>query len=217
MDHINIHLILTQFKEDTMRKSAILILGLASLLVTSPMAWADEAARCAGGKVHMMAHHGGHRHGSVTTHLLRHLLKNKQELGLTDEQITKLRMVALDADRARIRAKADVKVSERELRAMLWDEKAPLPTIEAKIKEKEVFDANVRIIGIRAGRELIGVLTPEQQAKQKSLWEQYRHQDRRHMMRAEAGESLNGANGIEAGMDVSGAETSELEDVPTAG
>jgi Spy/CpxP family protein refolding chaperone len=202
-----------------MRQSTLVILGigLASALVTAPMAWADGGARCAGGKAHMMSRHGGHGHGGVTSHLLRHLLKNKQELGLTDEQITKLRTVALDADRARIRAKADVMVSERELRAMLWDEKAQLPAIEAKVKEAEAFDATVRIIGIKARRDLMGVLTPEQQAKQKALWQQYRHHDRGHMMRAETADSANDAVGFEDGRDRSEVGTSDVESGSSAG
>lgn len=201
-----------------MKQSTFLILGigLASALVASPMAWADDGARCHSSKAHMMSRHGGHGHGSMTSHLLRHLLKNKQELGLTEEQIAKLRTVALDADRARIRAEAEVKVSERELRAMMWDDKTQLSAIEAKVKEKESFDATVRIIGIRAGRELMGVLTPEQQAKQKALWEQYRHEDRRHM-RAEADDSTNEANGTEAGINASEVELSEVQDGPSAG
>src|SRR5262245_15498129 len=121
-------------KEDTM-KNTLLTLGIAlvSTLVIAPMASADDGPGCYGGKGHAMSRHGGHGHGGATTHLLRHLLRNKQELGLTDEQITKLRTVALDADRARIRAEADAMVSERELRALMWDEKVQLPAIEAKV------------------------------------------------------------------------------------
>jgi protein CpxP len=202
-----------------MRRSTFLIFGiaLASALITSPMTRADDGGRYCGGKGHTMSRHGGHGHGSGTTHLLRHLLKNKQEIGLTDEQVTKLRAVALDADRARIRAEADVMVSERELRALMWDEQAQLPAIEAKVREKESFEATVRIIGIRAGRELIGLLTPEQRAKQKTLWEQHWHHDRRDMMRAETGESANDANGIEAGKEGSEVGISEVEGGSSAG
>jgi Spy/CpxP family protein refolding chaperone len=193
-----------------MRKGMFLILGLglASTLVVSQMAWADGGGRCAGGKGHAVSRHGGHGHGGMTSHLLRHLLKNKQELGLTDEQVTKLRTVALDADRARIRAEADVMVSERELRSMIWDEKAQLPAIEAKVKEKESFDAAVRIIGIKAGRELIAVLTPEQQTKQKALWHQYRQQRGHHMMKAETDDVTNEPAEMEAGLNSSEAELS---------
>lgn len=202
-----------------MRQNTLFTLGiaLASALVISPMAWADEGGGYCGGKGHAMSRHGGHGHGGGTTHLLRHLLKNKQELGLTDEQVTKLRTTALDADRARIRAEADAMISERELRAMMWDEKAQLPAIEAKVKEKEALEATVRIIGIRARRELIGVLTPEQQVKQKALWEHHRSQNRRDMMRAETGESTNDANDNEADRDDSEVGRSAVESGASAG
>lgn len=202
-----------------MRQSTFLILGtaLAGVLAASPIASADDGSFCFRGKGHAMAYHGRYGHGSGTSHLLRHLLKNKQEIGLTDEQITKLRAVALDADRARIRAEADAMVSERELRALMWDEKVQLPVIEAKVREKESFEATVRIVGIRARRDLIGVLTPEQQAKQKALWEQQRYRDRRDMMRAETGESANDANGREAGTEGSELGTSDVEGGSSAG
>ena len=174
-----------------MRPDTQLILGIVfgTVLFASPLAWADGGGQCSrqGGERHAMSHHGGHTHADRSAHLLRHLLKNKQELGLTDEQITRMRSVALDADRAHIRAQADVMVSERELRSLLRDEQAEMPTIEAKVKEHEAFEATARIIGIRVRRELIGVLTPEQRAKQKALWDQHRRHDRSHLMRAEAG------------------------------
>jgi Spy/CpxP family protein refolding chaperone len=103
-------------------------------------------------------------------------LSHQQEIGLSDEQIAKLRSVALDADRAAIQASADRQVSERELRAMLWDAKVDMPAIEAKVKEAESREAALRIIGIRAKRELLAVLTREQQEKLKAL----RHAHRRH-------------------------------------
>lgn len=204
-----------------MRVDTHLILGMAfgAVLLASPLAWADGGGQCQrhGGDSHMMSGHGGHGYGGVSAHLLRHLLKNKQELGLTDEQVTKMRSVALGADRAHIRTQAEVMVSERELHSLLWDEKAELPAIEANVKEHEALEATTRIIGIRAKRELISVLTPEQQAKQKALWEQHRHHNRSHMMRAEAGESMNDAKGNDASTDAFEVEMSEMEDGVSAG
>jgi len=174
----------------------ILSLALGSALLASPMAWADGGPRCSG-KGHVMSHRGGHGHGSATGHLLRHLLKNKQEIGLTDEQVEKLRKTALDADRTHIRAEADRMVSARELRSLMWDEKAELPAIEAKVKETESLEATVRIIDIRAKRELMGVLTPEQKTKLKALWEQ-RRQEGGYRLHAEADESVDTARMEEA-------------------
>jgi periplasmic protein CpxP/Spy len=208
-------------KEDSMNHHNYPVLSLVfgTALLTSPLAWAEGGGQCQrhGGDSHMMSGHGGYEHGGVSAHMLRHLLKNKQDLGLTDEQITKLRTVALNADRARIRAEADVLVSKRELRSLLWDEQAELSAIEAKVKEHEAFEATAHIIGIRAKRELFGILTPEQRAKQKALWEQHRQHDRRHMMRAEAEEGINEANDLNADMDASAVEMSELEDGLSAG
>jgi periplasmic protein CpxP/Spy len=201
-----------------MKRSTLFILSmtLGGALVASPPTWADGGARCSDGKGHMMSRHGGYGHGSATGHLLRHLLKHKQEIGLIDEQIGKLRATALDADRARIRAEADKMVSDRELRSLLWDEKVELPSIEAKVKETESLEATVRIIGIRAKRELMSVLTPEQRTKLKALWEQHRQQDRDHMRRAEADESRSDSVGIEA-VESSDAVMSELKGTLSAG
>lgn len=195
------------------RTSLMLGLVLGTALIGSPAVWADGGNRCAG-KTHQMSYQSGHRHGGFTNHLLKHLLKNKQELGLTEEQVAKIRTIALDADKARIRAEADVMVSERELRSMMWDDKTQLPAIEAKIKEGEANQATVRIIGVRAARELLGVLTPEQQAKQKALWEQHRH----HRHQGAAADQYPGrSSGIESGTGPSAAEESEPAGGPSAG
>jgi Spy/CpxP family protein refolding chaperone len=149
-------------------------LALGSALLAVPTARADGGFRCGNGQA--VAHHG-RGHAGATGHLLRHLLKHQQDIGLNDDQIAKLRTVALDADRAAIRASADRMVSERELRAMMWDPKTDMPAIEAKVKEAESFDAAVRIIAIRAKRDMMAVLTPEQQTKFKGLGFGHRHRD----------------------------------------
>ena len=141
-------------------------IALGSVLLAIPTAWADGGFHC--GRGHVMSHHGL-GHAGAAGHMLRSLMSHQQEIGLSDDQIAKLRAVALDADRAAIRASADRQVSERELRAMMWDAKTDMPAIETKVKEAESFEATVRIIGIRAKRDLMAVLTPEQQAKLKSL------------------------------------------------
>ena len=152
-----------------------LSIALGTTLLAVSTAAADGGPRC--GQGHAMAHHG-HGQSGLPGHMLRRLLSHQQEIGLSDEQIAKLRSVALDADRAAIRTSADRQVSERELRAMLWDAKTDMPAIEAKVKEAESLEAAVRIIGIRAKRELLAVLTPEQQTKLKTLRHAYRHHDR---------------------------------------
>ena len=170
----------------------VVAVGAALAGLVSSVAWADGPS-CRGERPSLMrkSSHGMHGHGSMATHILRHLLRHQQDLGLTDEQIIKLRGLALDADRAAIRAQAEVMVTERELRALMWDEKAELSTIEAKVKEHESFEATARIMGIRTTRDLLGVLTPEQRAKHKTLGEEMRHGAHPTMQRTEAGDQAD--------------------------
>lgn len=158
-------------------------IALGTVLLAVPAARADGGSRCGDG--HAMSHHyHGRGHSGATGHLLRHLLRHQQEIGLHDEQVGKLRSVALDADRAAIRASAERQVSERELRAMMWDAKTDMPAIEAKVKEAESREADLRIVGIKAKRDMIAVLTPEQQTKLKALRHGDRHADGRTLDQA---------------------------------
>ena len=163
-----------------------MLLGVAAgtvlLGITIPVAWADGGAACrGGGHAFGMARHGMSGHGGMTSHVLRHLLRHQQDLGLTDDQVTKLKVLALDQDRAQIRAHADVQVAERELRALVKDEKTELSNIEAKVKERESFEAKLSFIGIKAKRDLYAVLTPEQREKQKAIRDQMRQMHRARM------------------------------------
>ena len=162
-----------------MKHGMKILLGVAAgtilLGMMTPFAWADGGAACrGGGHAFGMARHDMSGHGSMTSHVLRNLLKHQQDLGLTDDQVTKLKVLALDQDRARIRAHADVQVAERELRALIADEKTELPVIEAKVKERESFEGKLSFMGIKAKRDLYAVLTPEQREKQKALRNQMR-------------------------------------------
>lgn len=198
----------------------VLLVAVGAALggLVSSVGWADGPS-CRGDRPPMIrkASHGMHGHGSMATHILRHLLRHKQDLGLTDEQITKLRSLALDADRTTIRARAEVMVTERELRALMWDEKAELSTIEAKVKEHEAFEATARIIGIRAQRDLIGVLTPEQRAKHKTLREEMRHGTHPAMQRTEAGDQADADMEESTESSTSGMEFSRVSGGSSAG
>ena len=160
-----------------------ILLGVAAgtilLGITTPFAWADGGAACRGGAYTFgMTRHGMSGHGGMTSHVLHNLLRHQQDLGLTDDQVTKLKVLALEQDRAQIRAHADVQVAERELRALVADEKTELSVIEAKIKERESFEAKLSFMGIKGTRDLYAVLTPEQREKQKAIRDQMRQMHR---------------------------------------
>lgn len=157
--------------------------GAALFGLTSGLAWADGWGGCRGGGGHGfgMARHGMGGHEGAPR-MLHRLLRHQQDIGLTDEQVAKLKALALDQDRAQIRAHADVLVAERELRALIADEKTGLPAIEAKLKEGEALEANLRFMRIKAKRALLAVLTPEQRDKLKAIRGQMRESHRAQML-----------------------------------
>jgi periplasmic protein CpxP/Spy len=118
--------------------------------------------------------YGGHGMGMMggwhasTGHLLRHMLKHSTEIGLKDDQVTKLKEMQLNLDKTRIKAEADIMISERELRAMVEDDKSDLSAIESKLKEGESQEAALRMAAIKMRREALALLTPDQRGKLKS-------------------------------------------------
>lgn len=111
----------------------------------------------------------GH-HGHAADHL-RHLLQHQQAIGLTEEQVKKLKTVELDYDRARIKADAEIRVAERELLALVEDEKTDLSVLEAKVKQSEMLEVGLRMSTFKARRDALAVLTPEQREKAKASHE----------------------------------------------
>jgi Spy/CpxP family protein refolding chaperone len=162
---------------------AIVRLGVASvfaLTVGVSAVWANEPGYGreghGGGGHSMMGGYGaGMRHNS-TGHLIRHLLKHEQDIGLTAEQVTKLKEMQLNLDKTRIKTEADIQVTERELKALTEEEKSDLGAIEAKLKQSGDQQAGLRMVAIKAKRDVLALLTPEQRAKEKTEHEKIMQQ-----------------------------------------
>jgi protein CpxP len=161
----------------------IVTLGVASvfaLTVGMSTAWANEPGygkegHGSGGHSSMGGHGGGMMHNS-TGHLIRHLLKHEQDIGLTAEQVTKLKDMQLNLDKVRIKTEADIQVAERELKALMEDEKLDLGAIEAKLKQSGDLQVGLRMTSIKARRDVYALLTPEQRVKEKAEHEKVMQQ-----------------------------------------
>jgi Spy/CpxP family protein refolding chaperone len=114
-------------------------------------------------------------HGHQADHL-RHLLQHQKEIGLTEEQVKKLKAIELDFDRARIKSEAEIHVAERELLALVEDEKTDLSMIEAKVKQSEMLEVGLRMLAFKARHDALGVLTPEQREKGKAAHDKRMHE-----------------------------------------
>lgn len=118
---------------------------------------------------------GGHR---TAGHLIRGLLSGAEEMGLTDEQVKRLKDIKLDLDRTRIQAEADIKIAEREARALIDEDGSSMSAIESKLKESAMKQVSLRVASVKARRDAMGVLTPEQSKRVKMFHERMRERYR---------------------------------------
>lgn len=126
---------------------------------------------------HGQGHGMGGRHGTAG-HLIRGLLGGAEEMGLTDDQIKKLKDIKLDLDRTRIQAEADIKIAEREARALIDEDGSSLSAIESKLKESAMKQVSLRVASVKARRDAMAVLTPEQSKRVKMFHERMRERFR---------------------------------------
>ena len=138
-----------------------------------------------------MGSHGMGMMHSSAGHLIRHLLKHEKEIGLTADQVTKLKDMQLNLDKTRIKAEADIQVAERELRALTDEEKSELGAIEAKLKQSEDLQVALRMTSIKTRREVLALLTPEQRSKEKAEHEKMMQQHKEGGRSSQGGGTMN--------------------------
>ncbi|UVT16111.1 MAG: periplasmic heavy metal sensor [Nitrospira sp.] len=148
-------------------QGAVVAVGFTCLLLLSSLSTrADEGH---GGMMH-----GGHDQGEQdehSAHYLKHLLKHAKELGLTPEQISKLKAIQLDFKRSEARLEADAKVAKLDLHALLEDEQADLTVIQAKVEQLKKAEGACLLAAIKSTRTAIALLTPEQREKDRAYRE----------------------------------------------
>ena len=133
---------------------------------------------------HGMGHKKGHGdHGSGAMHdrahekamkFFKHILKNKEAMSLTDEQVQQLRDLKINYKKNRIRMKADVDVAEVDLHVLLWDDKAKLADIEAQMNAVHGLMTKLHVASIKAKRDGKALLTDEQRSRIDSMHKRMR-------------------------------------------
>jgi periplasmic protein CpxP/Spy len=150
---------------------AMFILALGATSV-----WAnDPSYGHAGGHGGIGGYGKGMMH-SGTGHLIRHLLKHEKDIGLTADQVAKLRDFQLSLDKVRIKTEAEIQIAERELKSLTDDDKSDVAAIEMKLKQSEDLQILLRLTSIKMRRDVMAVLTPAQREKEKTEHDKVMHQ-----------------------------------------
>ena len=152
-----------------MKEWCIVGFGVGALTVAMTVfpVFADEG--------HGKKGHGGHdqeERDDHSGHYLKHLLKHAKEIGLTPEQITKVKAIQLDFKRSEARLEADAKVANLELHALLEDEKADLNVIQAKVDQLKNAESACLFAAIKSKRTAMALLSSDQRDKERAVHEQ---------------------------------------------
>jgi Spy/CpxP family protein refolding chaperone len=107
-------------------------------------------------------------HGFVSRSL-HHLVGHAKELGLSEEQTTKVKTIAQEFQKTHIRGEADWKLTELEVQTLIHEQKSELPAIEKAMRKAADAEVALRLEGVKAFRAAKAVLTPEQQEKWRGL------------------------------------------------
>ena len=111
--------------------------------------------------------------GGTTAHeqqpVISVLLRNREKLELSDDQVKKLEQLRSDFEKETIRNEADIRVAEIDLNNLLQAQSADLAKVEAKIRDIERLRADLRIARIRAIEKGKALLTAEQRKKLQEL------------------------------------------------
>ena len=97
------------------------------------------------------------------------LIKNQEELGLTDEQIKKVKDLKIATKKDVIKKKADIEILGLDIKAALWEDTVDLNALNALIDTKYELKKEKTKSLVAAYVELKGVLTEEQKTRLKDL------------------------------------------------
>ena len=153
--------------------------GASETVQAAPeMLLADSGGMGRGGNrpgMHAPGHPGGwqrgfgQRQGHRRPSFIGMVLMNRQELGLTTQQVDSLRKLGMDSKRASIRRKADVQLAQLDLMSLRFSDPVDMGKIEAKVREIEKLKGDGSIARIRTAEAAKAQLTAEQKEKLKSL------------------------------------------------
>lgn len=103
-------------------------------------------------------------------HKAHFMIENKEGLGLTDEQVKKIKDLKMKAKKESIKAEADIEITALDIKSAMWEEKIDTEAVNALIDKKyELKKQNAKSM-VKTYAELKGILTAEQKAKMKELY-----------------------------------------------
>lgn len=98
------------------------------------------------------------------------LLSNEEELGLSDDQVKKIKDLKLKTKKDLIKMDADVKIAELDVKDSLYQDTIDVASVKALIDKKYDLKKDKAKMLVSSYAALKDILTKEQKDKMKELW-----------------------------------------------
>ncbi len=98
------------------------------------------------------------------------MLENKDEIGLTDEQVKKIKEIKHSAKKAYIRQSADMEILHIDIEDMMSEPKVDVQGIDTLIDQGSASMTASMKKAVQSYADLKAVLTDEQMTKLKEIW-----------------------------------------------
>lgn len=110
-----------------------------------------------------------HRHGHRRPSFIGIVLMNREQLGLTAQQVDSFRKLRMDSRRIAIQRRAGLQLAQLDLMSLRFSDPVDMGKIEAKVREIEKLRGDGGIARIRTAEAAKAQLTAEQKEKLKNL------------------------------------------------
>ncbi|MFQ5900867.1 MAG: Spy/CpxP family protein refolding chaperone [Thermodesulfobacteriota bacterium] len=134
------------------------------------MGWQGTGGKHSGGmgQYGMM---GGKHHAGYES-----FLKMKDKLGLSGEQVARLKALKSETKKQTIRIKADLEILQIELYDLLHQDEVDVKAVDAKVEERGELKTEMYKVSIHAKLEAQNILTPEQLKEYRKIKEKRRYE-----------------------------------------
>ncbi|MEX0830189.1 MAG: hypothetical protein WD032_08075 [Nitrospirales bacterium] len=110
--------------------------------------------------------HGPHQSAST---FIEHILKFKDGMAITDDQVAKLQSIKTDFEKTKIKMKADIQLTSVDLHDLLRDDKGAINDVGTMLKSLYDKKADLYLASVKSTRDAKAVLTDEQRARMKTV------------------------------------------------
>ena len=112
---------------------------------------------------------GGHGPHQSASKFIDHILKFKDGMAITDDQVAKLQSIKTNFEKTKIKMKADIQLTSVDLHDLLRDDKGSLNEVETQLKNLYAKRADMYLASVKSTRDAKAVLTDEQRSRMKAV------------------------------------------------